>query len=124
MDCEKQKNYPNCKNEETKSIKKGPWNQKEDVLLLNWIKVYGPSKWSQCAETIKGRTGKQCRERWFNNLDPEVKIGFWSPQEDNLIFEGYLKNGSSWSAIAKQIQGRTENSVKNRFYSTSNGKQF
>jgi hypothetical protein len=26
--------------------------------------------------------------------------------------------GSSWSKIAQRINGRTENSIKNRFYST------
>lgn len=29
-----------------------------------------------------------------------------------------MKYGSSWSKIAKNIPGRTENSIKNRFYST------
>ena len=35
-----------------------------------------------------------------------------------MIFNGYLTYGSSWSKIAKELPGRTENSVKNRFYST------
>jgi hypothetical protein len=29
-----------------------------------------------------------------------------------------VQYGSSWSKIAKHLEGRTENSVKNRFYST------
>jgi len=32
--------------------------------------------------------------------------------------EGYKKFDASWSKIAKCLKGRTENSVKNRFYST------
>lgn len=35
-----------------------------------------------------------------------------------MIFKGYLTYGSSWSKISKDLEGRTENSVKNRFYST------
>lgn len=39
-------------------------------------------------------------------------------EEDREIFKGYLIYSSSWSKIAKNLVGRTENSVKNRFYST------
>ncbi|KAL4445148.1 hypothetical protein ABPG74_021961 [Tetrahymena malaccensis] len=97
---------------------KGPWTAEEDEKLIYWVQQYGPYKWSQCSELITGRSGKQCRERWFNNLNPNVKKGNWTQEEDNAIFRGYLSHGSSWSKIAKNLEGRTENSVKNRFYST------
>ncbi|EAS07646.1 Myb-like DNA-binding domain protein (macronuclear) [Tetrahymena thermophila SB210] len=97
---------------------KGPWTADEDEKLIYWVQQYGPYKWSQCSELITGRSGKQCRERWFNNLNPNVKKGNWTQEEDNAIFRGYLSHGSSWSKIAKNLEGRTENSVKNRFYST------
>ncbi|CAD8206524.1 unnamed protein product [Paramecium octaurelia] len=99
-------------------LKKGPWQNNEDERLLEWVKNNGPNKWSLCAENITGRSGKQCRERWFNNLNPNVKKGGWTSDEDNEIFKGYLAYSSSWSKIAKNLSGRTENSVKNRFYST------
>jgi len=38
---------------------------------------------------IKGRSGKQCRERWFNNLNPNVKKGNWTAEEDQIIFQQY-----------------------------------
>lgn len=34
------------------------------------------------------------------------------------MFKLYKQRGAKWSAIAKDIEGRTENEVKNRFYST------
>ena len=37
---------------------------------------------------LKGRVGKQCRERWFNHLYLEVKKGEWTAEEDLLISEG------------------------------------
>ena len=40
-------------------------------------------------------------------------------EEDDLVFKLYLEFGSSWSKIAKYLPGRTENSIKNRFYSTA-----
>ena len=54
----------------------------------------------------------------MNNLGPGIKKGNWSEEEDEKIFNLYIKYGSSWSRIAKYIAGRTENSIKNRFYST------
>ncbi|KAL4498635.1 hypothetical protein ABPG72_019753 [Tetrahymena utriculariae] len=102
----------------SKTSGKGPWSFDEDNKLLDWVKANGPQKWSLCSETIPGRSGKQCRERWFNNLNPNVKKGNWTAEEDDMIFQGYLQHGSSWSRIAKNLEGRTENSVKNRFYST------
>ena len=111
-----------CLHRWTKILKpglvKGPWSNEEDEKLIFWVKTKGALKWAQCARWIPGRSGKQCRERWFNNLNPDVKKGEWTPEEDGKIFSLYLEYGSSWSKIAGFFQDRTENSIKNRFYST------
>ena len=111
-----------CLHRWTKILKpglvKGPWTPEEDQKLIAWVRAEGPTKWASAAAFIKGRSGKQCRERWFNNLCPGVKKGAWSEDEDEMIFQLYQKYGSSWSKIAKFIPGRTENAIKNRFYST------
>ena len=99
-------------------IVKGTWSIDEDRKLIEWVKLEGPIKWSSCAEYIKGRNGKQCRERWFNTLSPNVVKGNWTDEEDYNIFYLYDKYGSKWTQIAVYFEGRTENSVKNRFYST------
>lgn len=97
---------------------KGSWTKEEDHKLQNWVLTHGATKWAQAAKIISGRTGKQIRERWFNHLNPDVKRGSWSQEEDEQIFELYQKFGTSWSKIAKYMPGRPENSIKNRFYST------
>lgn len=97
---------------------KGPWTIQEDRKLISWVKKFGPKKWSQCSDYIKGRSDKQCRERWFNCLNPKVKKGNWTPEEDYKIFYLFKKYGSRWANIANFFEGRSENSVKNRFYST------
>jgi len=100
-------------------IIKGPWTTEQDRKLLEWVRTEGPKHWNQCAEYITGRTGKQCRERWFNTLNPQIKKGEWTPEEDFIIFETYRAFGSQWTKIAKKLNnGRTENAIKNRFYST------
>ena len=98
---------------------KGPWSIEQDRKLLEWIKSEGAKHWNQCAEYVNGRTGKQCRERWFNTLNPQIRKGEWTPEEDFIIFESFRIFGSQWTNIAKKLNnGRTENSIKNRFYST------
>ncbi len=97
---------------------KGPWTIEEDRQLMEWMQIKGAHKWSHCAEFIKGRSGKQCRERWFNTLNPNVKKGNWTAEEDLKIFQLFSEFGSKWSKIASFFSGRTENSIKNRFYST------
>jgi hypothetical protein len=97
---------------------KGPWSAHEDLLLKQWAENQGPQKWSLCAKNIAGRSGKQCRERWFNILNPDVKKGEWKPEEDALIFQMFQTCGPKWTMIAGCLEGRTENSIKNRFYST------
>ena len=97
---------------------KGPWTAEEDEKLKVWVSREGATKWAQASGFINGRSGKQCRERWFNTLNPNVKKGNWSQEEDKVIFDLYQKYGSSWSKIARFIPGRTENAIKNRFYST------
>ena len=98
-------------------LKKGQWSYQEDKLLKQWVKLNGPKNWEACGRFIHGRKGKQCREHWNNCLNPELKKGCWSPEEDFLIMFFYEKCKGSWKKIVPLFQGRIENSIKNRFYS-------
>jgi len=57
--------------------------------------------WGEVCKEIEGRTAKQCRERWVNNLDPSINKGAWSPAEDALMIQLHTELGPSWAAIAK-----------------------
>ena len=96
---------------------KGPWTAQEDAKLFDWVKRQGPTKWTLCSEIIPGRSGKQCREHWNNSLNPEVKKGSWTSEEDFLIMFFYKKYNGSWKKIIPIFNKRTENSIKNRFFS-------
>lgn len=104
-------------NRARQGLKKGQWSIKEDELLEQWIKENGPRKWNQCGRFIQGRSGKQCREHWNNCLNPELIKGEWTSEEDFLIMYFYEECNGSWKKIIPLFNGRTENSIKNRFYS-------
>lgn len=101
-----------------RSAKKGNWTSQEDELLFSWVERHGPTKWTECSKEIKGRCGKQCRERWVNILNPDVKKGNWSDHEQDVIFDNLSTYTTSWSAMSHILPGRTENSIKNYFYSS------
>ncbi|GMI31379.1 hypothetical protein TrCOL_g833 [Triparma columacea] len=98
---------------------KKAWSVQEDQSLLNYVKEYGTSSWSRVSESIKTRTGKQCRERYHNHLDPNVKKGGWSKEEDALILSLQKQYGNAWAKITSYLPGRTDNAVKNRYWSAT-----
>ena len=83
----------------------------------------GPSDWKNVSLLmtkrygIKNKSSKQCRERWVNSLCPNINKGIWTEKEEKILFLTQLKIGNKWSELAKFLPGRSENDIKNHFYS-------
>ena len=104
-------------------VPKKPWVAVEDALLRDaYMQASAEAEsgvsWTRVAESVPSRTAKQCRERWVHHLAPAVNKDPWTAEEDLILFEALKLHQTNWAAISKLLPGRTDHSIKNRYYST------
>ena len=94
---------------------KKPWTAEEDSALLHQILDHGPHGWELISKSIPGRSGKQCRERWHNQLHPLLKRLPWSKEENWVLFILHSRVGNKWAKMQMNLPGRCDNAIKNHW---------
>lgn len=105
---------------QTKARSRRVWTREEDEKLRRLVAHWGDqrgknSHWDQISAQFENRTNKDCRKRWFHSLDPTLKRGRWTEDEDRILLEAYNKMGSVWNKIAQLIPGRTDDQCSKRY---------
>ena len=106
------------------TLVKGPWSKEEDKLVLRLVQTHGAERWTNIAHYLPGRIGKQCRERWHNHLNPRIKKNEWSLEEELILYIQNRIHQNKWAIIAKDLEGRTDNTIKNHWNSSMKKKFF
>uniref|UniRef100_A0A1J3I771 Transcription factor MYB76 n=1 Tax=Noccaea caerulescens TaxID=107243 RepID=A0A1J3I771_NOCCA len=97
-------------------LKKGAWTSEEDQKLLSYILEHGEGGWRHIPEKAGlQRCGKSCRLRWTNYLNPEIRRGGFSYEEEQIIIILQASRGNKWSDIAEHLPQRTDNEIKNHW---------
>ena len=99
----------------TQKQAKSKFSKEDDLKLISLVMSRNDRDWVWIAQQMTNRNPRQCRERWYNYLDPSLHKGGWTPEEDRLLMEKKKEMGPHWNAIARFFSGRSGNSVRNRW---------
>ena len=97
-------------------LRRGPWSTEEDKHLLELVSLFGGENnlnWVKISQLLESRTAKQARERYHQNLKPSLNRTPITPDEGKLIEELVEKYGKRWAEIARHLNGRSDNAIKN-----------
>jgi hypothetical protein len=102
---------------------KGIWSEREDSVLAKLVINNNGKTWKEIAKLLNTKcgemkTGKQCRERYRNYVNPKIYKAAWKPLEKLLFIILQQVYSNCWKDIGKCLKGRSDVTIKNYFYYT------
>jgi hypothetical protein len=91
------------------------FSPEEDARLSQIVAAHGAADWARIASCMGSRNARQCRERWQNYLNPTLRNGAWTAEEDELLNELFAQMGAKWNKIAHSFVNRSDISLRNRW---------
>jgi hypothetical protein len=86
-----------------------PWNNllfSKPVYYCRLVEEHGEGNWSTIARHFPGRIGKQCRERWHNQVRPDIKRDAWDEEEEQMLIDAHQRLGNRYAAWQQATRTR------------------
>uniref|UniRef100_A0A673M5C5 snRNA-activating protein complex subunit 4-like n=1 Tax=Sinocyclocheilus rhinocerous TaxID=307959 RepID=A0A673M5C5_9TELE len=103
----------------SKTFRRKEWTKEEDEILRKLVekmKIGNFIPYIQMSYFMEGRDGSQLAYRWTSVLDPSIKKGPWSKEEDQLLRNAVAKYGTKeWGKIRLEVPGRTDGACRDRY---------
>ncbi|EQB77114.1 snRNA-activating protein complex subunit 4-like protein [Camelus ferus] len=101
-----------------KALKRKEWTEEEDHMLTQLVqemRVGSHIPYRRIVYYMEGRDSMQLIYRWTKSLDPSLKKGFWTPEEDAKLLRAVAKYGEQdWFKIREEVPGRSDAQCRDR----------
>ena len=87
----------------------------EDEKLIDLVTQFGINNWVLISNYFQDRNPRQVKDRWKNNLNPDINKKKFTDEEDILLKTLYFEYGPKWVQISKIFGNRTDVSLKSRW---------
>ncbi|NWS85627.1 SNPC4 protein, partial [Toxostoma redivivum] len=102
-----------------KDLKRKEWTKDEDQMLLELVqemRVGSHIPYKKIAYYMEGRDSAQLIYRWTKSVDPSLKKGAWTPEEDAMLLAAVKKyREKDWYKIRTEVPGRSDAQCRERY---------
>ncbi|KAG7481587.1 hypothetical protein MATL_G00068320 [Megalops atlanticus] len=108
-----------------KGFKKKAWTKEEDQVLKELVekmRIGNFIPYTQISYFIEGREAAQLIYRWTQVLDPNLRKGHWTKEEDEMLLKAVAKYGvRDWWKIRNDVPGRNDGQCRDRYLDCLSG---
>ncbi|NXN19278.1 SNPC4 protein, partial [Indicator maculatus] len=102
-----------------KDLKRKEWTRSEDQMLLELVQEMRVGRhipYKKIAYYMEGRDSAQLIYRWTKSVNPSLKKGPWTPEEDAMLLAAVKKYGErDWYKIRTEVPGRSDAQCRDRY---------